>query len=210
MAVFGAQLAAGDLQATDLPLPTSLAGASLLIGGQQAPLFFSSDGQLNAVVPYGVAANTQQQAIATRASRLSVPQSLIIAPAAPGIFTLPNSKQAIVVDVDSNGVQTIVDATHPAHVGHALVIYCTGLGEVDPPVPSGTGAPSNPPARAVNPVTVTIGGVVVEPAFTGLTPTQVGLYQVNIVIPPVTPGTEVPLILTSAGQSSTPVTITVQ
>jgi uncharacterized protein (TIGR03437 family) len=164
---------------------------------------------VNAAVPYGIAANTTQQAIATRESSISVPQPVIIAPAAPGVFTL-DGKQGIVVDVDLNNVQTVVDTTHPATMGHALVIYCTGLGEVTPAVRTGDPAP-NPPASVVNPVTVTIGGVPATVLFAGLTPTQVGLYQVNVVIPPgITPGTQVPLVLTSAGQSSAPVTITVQ
>jgi uncharacterized protein (TIGR03437 family) len=210
VAVFGSKLATGQAPATNLPLPVTLADASILIGGQRAPLIFASDGQVNAAVPYGLAVNTTQQAIATRASSLSVPQPMIIAPAAPGIFTL-DGKQGIVVDVDSSGVQTLVDTGHPARIGHALVIYCTGLGEVDPPVQSGSAAPSTPLSHTVNPVSVSIGGVQVTPLFAGLTPTQVGLYQVNIVIPAgVAPGSQVPLVLTAAGQSSAPVTITVQ
>jgi uncharacterized protein (TIGR03437 family) len=210
VAVFGDRLALGAAPATNVPLPVTLAGSSILIGGQQAPLIYASDGQVNAAIPYGLSPNTTQQAIATRASTLSVPQPVIIAPAAPGVFTL-DGKQGIVVDVDSNGTQTLVDTAHPARIGHALVIYCTGLGEVDQVVPSGTAAPSSPLARAVNPVTVTIGGVSADVQFAGLTPTQVGLYQVNVIIPPgVSAGTEVPLVLTAAGQSSTPVTITVQ
>jgi uncharacterized protein (TIGR03437 family) len=211
VAVFGSRLANSLAPAQALPLPLNLAGGSILIAGQPAPLIFASDGQVNAAVPYGIAVNTTQQAIATRDSSISVPQPLIIAPAAPGVFTLPDGKQGIVVDVDPNAVQTVVDTAHPATVGHALVIYCTGLGEVTPAVQSGAAAPSNPPATVVNPVSVTIGGVPATVAFAGLTPTQVGLYQINVVVPAgITPGTQVPLVIVSAGQSSAPVTITVR
>jgi uncharacterized protein (TIGR03437 family) len=210
VAVFGTRLSQGMVSATNIPLPVNLAGANIVIGGQQAPLLFASNGQVNAVIPYGIPANSAQQAIVIVASALSVPQPVTIAAAAPGVFT-SDGKQGIVVDVDLSGNQVLVDATHPATIGHALVIYCTGLGEVNPPVTTGTAAPSDPLSKAVNPVTVTIGGVAANVLFAGLTPTEVGLYQVNVVIPTgLTPGTQVPLVLTAAGQVSAPVTIAVQ
>src|ERR1019366_2577147 len=120
----------GSKMRARVPLPLNLAGATILIGGKQAPLLFASDGRLNAVVPCGIAVNSAQQVIATLASAISVPQPLMIAAAAPAVFT-QDGKQAIVVDVDPAGNSTLVDAAHPAVIGHALVIYCTGLGEVN-------------------------------------------------------------------------------
>lgn len=210
VAVFGSRLATSNAPATSLPLPINLAGSTVLIGGREAPLIYASDGQVNAMIPYGIGVNTSQQAVATRESSISVPQPLIVAPAAPGVFTI-DGLQGIVVDVDSAGVQTLVDPAHPAKPGHALVIYCTGLGEVTPPVPSGSAAPSDHLTNTVTPVEVTIGGAPATVLFAGLTPTQVGLYQINVIIPSgLTPGTQVPLVVTSAGQSSKPVTITLQ
>ena len=210
VSVFGSKLSQSPASATEVPLPVSLGGATIILGGRQAPLLFATDGQVNAVVPYGIPINSAQQAVASRASSISVPQPVTLAAAAPGVFT-SESKQGIVVDVDSAGVETLVDAAHPARIGHALVIYCTGLGEVDPPVVTGSPAPKEPLSRAVNPVTVTIGGIDANVTFAGLTPTQIGLYQVNVVIPAgITPGLEVPLVLSAAGQVSVPVTIAVQ
>jgi uncharacterized protein (TIGR03437 family) len=210
VAVFGSKLATGQAPATEFPLPNTLAGSSLIIGGVQVPLLYASDGQVNTIIPYGTPVNTTQQALASRESSISVPQQIIVAPAAPGVFTL-DGKQGIVVDVGPTGVQTLVDTTHPATQGHALVIYCTGLGEVTPSVPTGAPAPSDPIAHTVNTVTVTIGGMDALVKFSGLTPTLAGLYQVNVIIPTgITPGNQVPLVVTAAGQSSTPVTITVQ
>ena len=48
-------------------------------------------------------------------------------------------------------------------------------------------------------VTVSIGGQNANVAFAGLTPTLVGLYQVNVTMPAgVTPGNSVPVLLTVA------------
>jgi uncharacterized protein (TIGR03437 family) len=210
VSVFGSRLSQSPATATDVPLPLSLGGATIILGGKQAPLLFTTDGQVNAVVPYGIPVNSAQQAVAARGSTISVPQPVTLAPAAPGVFT-SDGRQGIVVDVDAAGNQTLVDPAHPARIGDALVIYCTGLGEVDPSVTTGSPAPASPLSNAVNPVTVTIGGIDANVLFAGLTPTQVGLYQVNIVIPAgITPGAQVPLIISAAGQASAPVTIPVQ
>ena len=79
--------------------------------------------------------------------------------------------------------------THPAKPGDTIVIYAIGFGQTTPAAVEGQAAPSTAPLESVNNVTVTFGGgfngssVSVKPAFAGLTPTLVGLYQVNVVVP---------------------------
>jgi uncharacterized protein (TIGR03437 family) len=210
VAVFGSKLAQNQISAMSTPLPVDLAGSFMVIAGRQTPLFFASDGQVNAVVPYETPINTQQQVIASRASALSVPQPVTIAAAAPGIFTL-DGKQGIAVDIDSTGQGTLVDANHAAKGGDVLVIYCTGLGQVDPPIATGSPAPLTPLSQTTNTVTVTIGGVNADVLFSGLTPTEVGLYQVNVRIPSgISGGPAVPLLVTAAGLTSAPVTINIK
>jgi hypothetical protein len=71
--------------------------------------------------------------------------------------------------------------------------------------------PTSPHSNTVNPVTVTIGGNPAQVLFAGLAPGYAGLYQVNVVVPEgVTPGANVPVILTTAAFSSPPVTVAVQ
>jgi uncharacterized protein (TIGR03437 family) len=83
------------------------------------------------------------------------------------------------------------------------VIYSAGLGVTNQPVADGAASPGSPPAQTQAPVTVSIGGQNANVAFAGLTPTLVGLYQVNVVMPAgVTPGNAVPVLLTVAGQTS--------
>jgi uncharacterized protein (TIGR03437 family) len=60
-------------------------------------------------------------------------------------------------------------------------------------------------------VKVTIGGIDARVFFAGLTPGFTGLYQVNAYVPAgVTPGDNVPLVITQAGRSSPPVSISVR
>jgi uncharacterized protein (TIGR03437 family) len=106
----------------------------------------------------------------------------------------------------------LVDPFNPASVGDVIVIYCTGLGATTPSVPSGTAAPSSPNSALANIMpTVTIGTMPALVDFAGLAPGFVGLYQVNAHVPAgVTSGSQVPVLITSAGTTSNLATIAVK
>ncbi len=211
--IFGENLAATSILAGKLPLTTQLAGAQALIAGRLAPIQYSSGGQINVLIPFDLAPNSTEQLIVIQGAAYSTPESLIIAPAQPAVFTQDQSGKgagAITV-VKSNGDQFSADASHPASAGDTLVIYCAGLGAVTPPVATGSAAPGSPAAKVSATVTVTIGGQSAPVAFAGLTPTYAGLYQVNVTVPSgISPGPNVPVIITAAGLSSPPVTVAIQ
>jgi uncharacterized protein (TIGR03437 family) len=212
--LFGSQLALNTQQAPTVPLPTALGGSTIYVAGNQIPIYYASTGQVNAILPYGLAVNTTQQVLVSSGSSLSVPQGITVAAAAPGVFaeaaapgTVP---QGIIQGIDANRNATLADPSNPVTVGQTIVIYCTGLGEVTPSITAGTQTPASPLSTTVNPVTVTIGGINAPVTFAGLTPLQTGLYQVNAVVPDgVAPGNQVQVVMTAAGQSSSPVTIAV-
>lgn len=207
--LFGSKLAQSTSLAPSVPLPTTLAGSTVYAGGNPIPVYYTSDGQVNAILPYGLQVNSTQPVFVSRGTALSVPQGVTIAAAAPGIFATA-SGQGIVEGFDGSAY-TLADASHPVQAGQTIVIYCTGLGEVDPPVVAGSPTPMSPISSTVNPVTLTIGGIPAQVAFAGLTPGQTGLYQVNAVVPQgVTPGNQVQVVMTAAGQQSAPVTIAVK
>jgi uncharacterized protein (TIGR03437 family) len=211
--IYGSRLSQGQVQAKS-PYPTTLAGSRILLANRYAPLSFASNGQINAIVPYGIAVNTAQQVLASAAGALSIPQPVNVAAAAPAIFTTNNTGQGqgVIVGVPKGGgSQAIADAAHPVKAGDAIVVYCTGLGEVSPPVPAGTPAPPALLSRTVNAVTATIGGFASHVFFAGLAPGFVGMYQVNVTVPSgITPGNQVPVVLTAAGQRSNAPTIAVK
>ncbi len=212
ISIFGSSLALNPGSAA-LPYPVTLGGSTILLAGQSAPLLYANNGQLNAIVPYGINVNTAQDLYIAVGSSISPAQPVTLAAAAPGVFTTngSGSGQGSVVGVNANQVQTLADADHPVTAGEAVVIYCTGLGEVKPSVQTGYPAPLAPLSYSVNPVSVTIGGLPAKVLFAGLAPTYAGLYQVNALVPNgVTPGNQVPLFITAAGQQSQTVTIAVQ
>lgn len=199
VSIFGSKLKSGQ------------SGSGVLVAGVEAFTTFVGDNQINVQIPYETAVNTTQQALVLRGNSYSAPQAFTVAAAAPGVFTVPANSQGLAFIADSSGRQTLADASNPTKAGDALVIYCTGLGQVSPPVASGAPAPFTQLSSTVLPVTATIGGVSGNVFFSGLTPGFVGLYQVNVTVPAgVAPGSQVPVVLTAAGQSSKPVTISVR
>jgi uncharacterized protein (TIGR03437 family) len=140
-----------------------------------------------------------------------VPEPVVIAPAQPAVFATGDGS-GVVFDVKPGSTaQVLVDSNHPMSAGDAIVIYCAGLGPVNPPVEAGSAAPFSPPSTTTNPVTVTIGGKTAQVFFGGLVGGFAGLYQVNAYVPKgITPGNAVPLVLTVAGFESAPVTVAVK
>ena len=214
ISVFGEALSEGTSAASTLPLSTELAGTTMLLGGRPLPLLFASELQVNAMVPYGIPVNTRHQLLVRRGNTIASPIQLNVAASQPAIFlTQPGmSAQGHIYRFVDAATQTLAAAGNPAEPGEVLIIYCSGLGAVDPPVDAGAAAPGQEPfARTVDPVAVTIGGLEANVFFAGLTPRFTGLYQVNAFVPErVIPGNAVPVVLEVANQTSLPVTIAVR
>jgi hypothetical protein len=64
ISVFGTNLASANTSNSGFPLPTTLAGIKLTIGGVDAPLFYGSNGQVNAQLPFEIPPGWQTQMIA--------------------------------------------------------------------------------------------------------------------------------------------------
>jgi len=209
-AIFGANLSGGLNVATQLPLSLQLGGTSVILGDKQLPLLFTSTGQVNVVVPYDVPVNSTQQLVVQNGTAISIPQSVVIATAQPAIFTQNGSGTgaALIQVFKSDGTE--LPNNSPVTAGDVIILYCSGLGAVNPPVTAGSQAPSSPLSKTVNPVTVTIGKAQAKVLFAGLAPSFAQLYQVNVQIPSGLPAGNAVLTLAVGAQQSAPVSITVQ
>jgi uncharacterized protein (TIGR03437 family) len=210
ISIFGTNLAApnaGSIVASGgLPMPTSLAGVSVEVNGTPVPLYVVTPGQINAQLPYDTAAGTAALVVATDSGR-SAPAAFTVSSAAPGIFVYPGSTRAIAANQDGG----LNSSDNPESRGRVIVCYVTGLGAVDPPVPTGRSAPLDVLSRATAQVSATIGGAPAPVDFAGLAPGFVGLGQINVTVPnEAAPGTAIPLIVEIAGQRSPPATISIR
>jgi len=221
VALFGEQLTKGPaVQASSLPLGTSLGGATVNVNGQPAPVYYVSGNQIDFLIPYGTPVGTALVSV-TRDGQAGNTVSAALIPAAPQILPLGIGNYGNIV-LGSDLVTRPMPATpgiasRPAQAGvDSLVIYALGLGQTTPAVADGVAAPATEPLARAAPVQVTIGvpfsgtQSVVTPLFAGLTPGLVGLYQINIQVPGTSPtGNAVPLVLTMGGVNSNTVSIAV-
>jgi uncharacterized protein (TIGR03437 family) len=208
--VFGTSLAGGTVNATGL-LPTALGGTSVEMGGINVPLFYVSPTQINFQVPWeftGVVGASNVEI--TAASGTSAVHAVSLAAVSPGIFTVNSSGSGLgAVTITSTG--QIAAAATPAPRGQYISIYCSGLGAVNNPPLTGAPASADTLAFTTQIPTVTIGGVPAPVHFSGLAPSFVGLYQVDVQVPVnVTPGPAVSLVLAIGGVASNTVTAAVQ
>jgi len=213
ISIFGSQLSQGAVQAPALPLPTTLGQTTITIAGRKLPLLYAGANQVNAMIPYDLPINATHQAVVQRGTTISVPEPIGVLSSQSGVFTknLTGTGAGIVVKVATDGTQSIVTTDNPAHAYDALVIYCAGLGDVNPRQLAGSETPFSPLSNTLDAVKVTIGGVDAPVFFGGLTPGFTGLYQVNAYVPTgVAPGDDVPLLITQAGRTSPPVSISVR
>jgi uncharacterized protein (TIGR03437 family) len=194
--------------AASAPLPTTLAGAQVTLGGRPLPLLYVSPGQINAVVPYDAPLNVPLQLWVSQGGLSSSGEPVVVAPAQPAIFLQPHihATQGAIF-----GPAGLASPETPVRPGDTIAIYCAGLGPVTPPIEAGGVSSLTELHGTVNPVTVSIGGRAAVVQFAGLAPGSVGQYQVNVIVPDgVGPGDRVPVVLSAAGQSSPAATIAVR
>jgi len=221
VAIFGSNLASGLAQADTVPLTTALANVKVSFNGQDAPLFFVSPGQINAQVPFEVAAGGNVNVVVNFNGSSSTAEVVPTVSMAPGVFATPDG-HAIAVDVQdpASARYGTLSAppgsipgltTFPAQVGDNVFLYATGLGAVDPPATTGAGGGATVLHKTVNQPVVMIGGVNAQVVFSGLTSGFPGVYQVNFVVPAGVSGSALPLQIQMGGITSTPsATIAVQ
>jgi uncharacterized protein (TIGR03437 family) len=207
VAIYGTRLASGATPlAVTTPLPMSLNGTQAFIGGKSLPLIYAGSDQVNAMIPQNLKPNTSYELVIQRGSTLSPPATLIVVQYQPGIYTvdLSGSGQGIIEIAGTTllAAPQGVGARPVRRGSEYLAIFATGLGPVSgggSGAPPGDGAPTPLGAiyQTTATVTATIGGTDAPVLFSGLTPSLVGLYQVNVLVPATSPvGDAIPLNLT--------------
>jgi uncharacterized protein (TIGR03437 family) len=212
-----------DFSGVDAPI--SLDGTKVTIGGQSAFTYYISPTQVNALVPSNVTTGSQQLTV-TNGTVTSASFPVTVNALEPGLLALPQApwlagtKQYVVAQTCAvaKGCTLATDLTfilptgtsipgypvRPAKPGETLTIYGIGFG---PAIDSSNG---NVPAgqivtvanQLVNQVQMQVNGVPTSLAYAGFAPSQVGLYQFNLVVPTVPDG-DWPLTFTQNGNKST-------
>ena len=221
--IFGSRLSSQTASALSVPLSSSLGGVTVqFISGSatiDAPLLYvQPDGsnagtsQINAQVPWELAApgtTATVNVVVSHDGVSSAPTPVTIGAFSPGIFASGNL--AVAVNLDGTLVwaaNTVPGVTtHAAKPGDTIIVYATGLGAVTPSVADGAASLDALRQTLTQPV-VLVGGLAAQVQFSGLSPQFVGVNQLNIVVPNVPSGNNVPIQIQVGGITS-PNTITI-
>ncbi|MBZ5584974.1 MAG: hypothetical protein LAQ30_22745 [Acidobacteriia bacterium] len=187
-----------------LPLPNVLADTQVLFNGVATPLFYVSSSQINFYVPMRDSAGNPTPTtgfLDVQVVRKSTGQVLgagliPMAPTAPALFmnppgqTGPSRLAAIINDDDG----TVNSQTNPAKRGSYISLWGTGQGFIANAPPDGTASTGIVNADPKFDLKVFLGSDYLdcngcaqgngEIQYSGLAPGYVGLWQINIKIPP--------------------------
>jgi len=191
-------------------VPTTLAGVSLTFNGVPTPLIFVAPGQINAIVPYEVAGQTNVPVVVTNNGSASAMFTVPVVATAPSIFTLSEngSGQGAILNQDAS----VNGTSNPAAAGSVISIYATGEGQLVPAGSTGciTGG-KLPLPKPVGTVSLTVGGQAVSTIeYAGEAPDFVcGLIQINATLPSNLTSGPQPVVLTIGSTSNTGQSVTV-
>jgi uncharacterized protein (TIGR03437 family) len=214
VSLFGDQFTAQGTTATAnaVPLATQLGGIRVLVNGAPAPVYYASRKQINFQMPYSVTAGQVANVQVVSGSGAGNIRSIPIVAAAPRLLLFPSTvvsgSYGAIVNADGSLAFPTTGtygsfATHPAAPGSTVTLYAIGLGQTSPGAATGAAA-SSTTLETVSGVSVLVGSTTLTPAYAGLTPTAVGLYQVNVTLPANIPtGASTPVsILMNGGVSN--------
>jgi uncharacterized protein (TIGR03437 family) len=215
--LFGANLAPGTAQATSQPLPIQLGGVTVTVtdatGAQRnAPLIYVSPGQINFVVPDGVAAGSATFTVANGSATQTVMG--VVQPVMPTLFAMNGAGSGVAA-----ATAVSVQAGDPKSQTPVPVFQCTSSGCVSVPIDLGVDTPvyvsfygtGIRSRSSLANVTVTINGMSVPVLYAGSQPSYAGLDQVNVSLSLSLRGSrESNVVLTVDGQTSNTVTINIQ
>ncbi len=201
--ITGTDLSPINQATNERPLPTALGESCITVNGMPIPLIYVSGTEINAQIPYEVVGTTTL--ILRNPGGVSDNYNLNVAPTAPSIFrTIIEGIDGKVATIVNGRNGLLVTNSNPVKRGDSIVIYLTGLGKTNPAIDAGLSAPSDPPAVPLVTPKVSIGGVEQPVTFSGLTPGEVGVYQINVKILTWAPtGFSIPLTINQGGAITT-------
>lgn len=195
LSIYGTGFAASENVSSVLPLPTNVAGTTVNINGNVVPILYSSPTQMNVQVPYETVPGA---AVVTVSNSCGSSQPIIFQVAQVYPYILQGATgDAVAFNQDS----TLNSPGNPAAAGTVVTLFLTGIGPVNPSVPTGAGA-NGPPSLSVAtlPKSATIGGWDSPVGYLGLTPNTV-IAQANLTVPGLSTGGYA-VVLTVGGVAS--------
>jgi uncharacterized protein (TIGR03437 family) len=188
-------IANGTQTNTVIPLPTVMADTEVLINGTAVPLFYVSPGQINFVLPIGLAANgtADLQIVRQSTGQIYGAAEIALASASPGLFTAAGTGTGQIAALNADN--SLNSSSNPAVHGQVIQLFGTGQGFVANAPTDGMPSTGLVPTSATPLVLLNNEFVPsTNVQYSGLAPEEIGVWQINVLIPDSTaPGNSVPL-----------------
>lgn len=217
---FGQGLATGTEQALTLPLPQTLAGASVKVkdsGGTErsAPLFYASQGQINYEIPAGTANGLASVSVLV-GGQVAAAGTVRVASVAPGLFSANANGQGVAAAL---ALKAAADHSQTSQ----LIFQCGSAPGSCVAIPIDLGAPTDQVIlllfgtgirgrSSLSAVSASVGGHSVPVQFAGAQGAEVGEDQINVgPLPRGLQGSgEVNITLTVDGATTNTVTVKIK
>ncbi|HTM49130.1 MAG TPA: hypothetical protein VL285_10630 [Bryobacteraceae bacterium] len=181
IALYGSNLSPTTLQ--DESKPFLLGGVQVLINNRPAPIRYVRSDVVLAIVPFATTGTVASVQVINNGVPSEI-RTVRVKNGTPGVYTSPAGGvgYAVAQHVQDNSFATVTPQ-NPAHPGETILVYLTGLGDVDPPVDDGKPASANPLSLVVTRPVAVVDGEEATVGFAGLTPTLIALYAIHVTIP---------------------------
>jgi minor extracellular serine protease Vpr len=203
VAIFGNNLAASTTSYNTPYLPVSLSKVSVSFDNPNVSvpghIVFVSPGQVNVQVPWELQGQPSVQIKVSLGDSPGTVYTMPLGTYSPAFFEIPSGGQNIAASLDESN--NIVTVSNPVARGHVVQLFLNGLGPVTNQPASGDPAPVSPLAQTKATPTVTIGNLNAPVIFSGMTPGNAGLYQINVTVPATTAGVQ-PISVSIGGVTS--------
>lgn len=201
--LFGNTMGPGTLTTFSLSgntIPNVLAGTRVLFDGVPAPIIYTRNDQLSAIVPWGVANKPSVRIAVEYLGVQSPPYHLPVLASKPAIFSANASGSGPGAILNENG--SVNQSSNPAAKGSVIVVYATGGGTMNPAGQDGRVAAGV--SGLTLPVTATVGGQTAEVIYAGNAPGLVeGVIQINLRLSANVPSGDQPVVITIGGNATT-------
>jgi uncharacterized protein (TIGR03437 family) len=179
----------------------------VLLNSSPVPLFYADPNQINFQVPMGApqSGTADLQVFQPSTGRVLGDTTVAMTSALPGFFTQAGNGVGAAAAINEDG--TVNSGTNPAAQGTVISIFGTGQGFIPGAPPDGN--IPNAPLKTPQSPQLIMGTDFVPAAniqYSGLAPTLVGVWQLNVLIPdtvittPTNPTQVVAIITNAAGQ----------
>jgi minor extracellular serine protease Vpr len=172
-----------------LPISMGDVSVSFDAGGISvpAPLSYMSFNQINLQIPWEMAGQSSASVKVTFHGIPGPVVTLPLDPTSPAFFEFTDSTNSQLTAVAQDLKYQLITSKNAAARGKVITLYANGLGPVDNTPVTGALSSSTKLGRTTTLPVVTIGGKTAPVAFSGLTPQTIGLYQINVTVPPDAP-----------------------